>query len=141
MLKLYGIRPYGTRRGTALLVSVRITAPAMELARLTTIASASRDLMERMSGQDLIAPSVLALVTLLGSVRWSMPTMFTLGWSAPTRAPAIARLAPALASLVMMALLASVPRALTIVMTEEPAGLRSIWPARVVERTTNPGMP
>jgi hypothetical protein len=66
--------------------------------------------------------------------------MFTLGSSAQTRALVIAKLAPALASLAMMVLLASVPHAQTIAMTEEPAGLRSIWQARAEEHTRRLGM-
>ena len=96
--------------------------------------------MERTSGLDLIALNEHALATLPGSEMWSMPTMFTLGSSAQTRALVIAKLAPALASLAMMVLLASVPHAQTIAMTEEPAGLRSIWQARAEDYTRRLGM-
>jgi len=112
----------------------------MALAKLTITASVSRVWMVKMNGLGQTALSVLVLVTSPGSEKSSMPTMYTLGSSAPTKAPVIARLAPALASLVMTALLAREPRALTIAMTEEPAGLRSIWLAKAVEHTTHLGM-
>merc|ERR1711998_621320 len=101
----------GTRRGTVLPVSAKITVPDTALARSTTTANASRVWMERTSGLDLIALNEHALATLPGSEMWSMPTMFTLGSSAQTRA-----------------------------LTEEPAGLRSIWQARAEEHTRRLGM-
>ena len=92
--------------------SARITAPDTELAKLT-IASVSRVWTRRWMDWPTAHN---ALVSWLRLVEKSMLTTSTLGSSAPTKAPAIAR--QHLPASVMMALPAREPLALTIATTE-----------------------
>jgi hypothetical protein len=83
--------------------------------------------MVNLNGQVLIVPFVLVLVIMLGWVMLLTPMIFILGQNAPTEVPVIVRLAFAPAFLDMMELPVNVSLALTIVMIEVHAGLRSIW--------------
>jgi len=70
-----------------------------------------------------------------------MPTIFILGLNAQTKVLVIEPPELAIASLVMMVLLANVLCVQTIAMIVEHAGLRSIWLPKLDASTQSLGMP
>lgn len=141
MWRSLGARSLGIRDVIVNQACARISALVMVLANSMITANATLALMVKQNGLELIALFAHALRIMLGLVLWSMLTIFTLGWSARIREPAIVPLENANALLDMKVLLASALLALIIAMTVAHAGPRSTLLPRLVVYTLNPGTP
>lgn len=141
MWRSLGARSLGIRDVIVNQACARISALVMVLANSMITANATLALMVKQNGLELIALFAHALRIMLGLVLSSMLTIFTLGWSARIREPAIVPLENANALLDMKVLLASALLALIIAMTVAHAGPRSTLLPRLVVYTLNPGTP
>merc|ERR1712167_252182 len=136
-----GENMYGRRSAIARQACARTSALDMVLAKLMVTASASRVLMERMSGPGLTAPHVPVLSTLLGLVLPSTRIISTLGRNAQIRVFATAALENVNVLWDMRELHASALSAPTTVTIRGLAGPRSISLARLAVSTMLLGTP